>query len=121
MSSLLSEIVLESNNPTATAEFWASALGWERRTHQPGDVPWVSASGDPDQHDLKLVFVSARDPERLRNRLYANPHGTDLADEVARLERLGAAALDGQDLATPLVRLRDPGGVVLNLLANRID
>ncbi len=121
MSSLLTEIVLESNHPSATAEFWASALGWELRTHQPGDVPWVSASGDPDQHDLKLVFVSARDPERLRNRLYVNPQGADLADEVARLKGIGATSLDVPEQAAPLVRLRDPGGVVLNLLANRID
>ena len=61
MSSLLTEIVIESTDPVHAATFWSAALGWEIREYMPGNVPWMSASGDPDQHDLKLVFVRAHD------------------------------------------------------------
>jgi len=127
MSSLLTEIVIESNDPVGAATFWSAALGWERREYQPGSVPWVSATGDPEQHDLKLVFVRARDARHPANRLYLNPHGCDLPDEVGRLCELGATLAPGTDsdaggsgAATPWVSLVDPGGTGLTVLPQRI-
>ncbi len=126
MSSLLTEIVIESNDPSRAAAFWSSALGWELHEYQPGSVPWMSASGDPEQHDLKLVFVKARDAARPGNRLYLNPSGCELADEVERLCELGAtrAATTGSGSAgsgTPWVALVDPGGTGLTVLPSRVD
>jgi len=120
MAARLTEIVVESTDPPGAAEFWSRALGWERREHQPGDVPWVSASGDPEGHDLKLVFVPVREGHPAGNRLYLNPVGTGLPDEVLRLTSLGAREVaDGSN--APWVAMVDPGGTRLTVLPNRKD
>ena len=120
MGARLSEIVIESTDPAAAAEFWSRALGWQRRAHQPGDVPWVSASGDPAGPDLKLVFVPLREGRPPGNRLYVNPVGAPLDEEVARLTGLGAhRATEGTK--APWVALVDPGGTALTVLPNRED
>jgi hypothetical protein len=124
MASVLTEIVMTSTDPEGAASFWSAALGWEVRRHQPGNVPWASASGDPAGHDLKLVFVGARDG-RPTNRIYLNPSGADMAEEVQRLCDLGATAAEpsgGPNAAdTPWVALVDPGGTGLTILPDRID
>ena len=125
MSSLLTEIVIESTDPVASATFWSATLGWELREYMPGHVPWMSASGDSENHDLKLVFVRARGGGSPSNRLYLNPTGCDLHEEVERLEGLGAT-LDGvpantQSRGSPWVALTDPGGTGLTILPNRVD
>jgi hypothetical protein len=126
MSSVLTEIVIESNEPAHAAAFWSAALGWELREYQPGNVPWTSASGDPERHDLKLVFVRAPDTREPRNRLFVNPTGCELADEIERLCGLGAnlAATRGagtNEGETPLVALVDPGGTRFTILPARVD
>lgn len=126
MSSVLTEIVIESTDPLRAATFWSAALGWEMREYQPGNVPWISASGDPEEHDLKLVFVRARDQSHLRNRLYLNPSGCDLPDEVGRLRDLGATVSDETGVGTteaanPWVALIDPGGTSFTVLLGRVD
>lgn len=126
MGALLTEIVIESKDPTRAATFWGAALGWELREYVPGNVPWMSASGDPDQHDLKLVFVRARQGRHQGNRLYVNPTGCEISDEVQRLCTLGATVADttGLGSTTPdaqLVALVDPGGTGLTVLPTRVD
>ena len=119
MSALLTEIVIESSDPESSAAFWSGALGWELREYMPGHVPWISASGDPDGHDLKLVFVSARSGRPPETRLYLNPVGSDLPGEIARLSSLGATR-DGEGGTTPWVAMVDPGGTGLTVLPTRI-
>ncbi len=120
MSALLTEIVIESNDPAGAAAFWSETLGWELHEHMPGNVPWMSASGDSRGHDLKLVFVPARPGHPQGNRLYLNPVGCDLADEVRRLTSLGATTeIDGS--TRQWVALVDPGGTGLTVLPDRID
>jgi predicted enzyme related to lactoylglutathione lyase len=125
MGSLLTEIVIESADPVRAASFWSAALGWELREYMPGNVPWMSASGDPDEHDLKLVFVQTRHGHKTSNRLYVNPRGNDLSDEVQRLCGLGATVADTTAAAaerqTPWVALVDPGGTGLTVLPARVD
>lgn len=123
MSSVLTEIVIESADPVRAATFWSEALGWELREYMPGNVPWTSASGDPEQHDLKLVFVNAREGRQPGNRLYVNPSGCDMSDEVERLRGLGATRPDatGNGSQTPWVALVDPGGTGLTILPARVD
>ena len=120
MSSALTEIVIESTDPHGAATFWSAALDWELRAHEPGNIPWLSASGDPEQHDLKLVFVKARQGQTPGNRLYLNPVGCELPDEISRLSSLGATS-DGEGTNTPWVAMVDPGGTGLTVLATRID
>src|SRR5579864_4325006 len=119
MSSVLTEIVIESADPVRAAAFWSAALDWELREYQPGSVPWISASGDPDQHDLKLVFVQLPESREPRNRLFVNPSGSELSDELRRLCDLGATMAAEKRTAnadTPWVTLVDPGGTGLTVL-----
>jgi len=120
MAARLTEVVIESADPAAAARFWAAALGWEVKEYLPGHVPWMSSSGDPAQHDLKLVFVAAPASRPARNRLYVNPSGADQADEIARLCGLGATRPESAG-TTPWVGLVDPGGTELTILPNRLD
>jgi hypothetical protein len=125
MSSVLTEIVIESTDPVGAAVFWSATLGWELREYMPGNVPWMSASGDPKQHDLKLVFVKVRGGGTPSNRLYLNPTGCDLPEDIERLRGLGAtladAAGNAQSPSTPWVALIDPGGTGVTILPSRID
>ncbi len=125
MGSFLTEIVIESADPVRAAAFWSAALGWELREYMPGNVSWMSASGDPEQHDLKLVFVRARHGHQPSNRLYVNPSGCELSDEVQRLCGLGATVADTTmgtaESNTPWVALVDPGGTGLTVLPVRVD
>jgi hypothetical protein len=120
MSALLTEIVIESTDPPAAAAFWSAALGWDLQQYLPGNVPWMSASGDSDSHDLKLVFVPARPGRAPGTRLYLNPVGCDLAQEIGRLTSLGATE-EAEGTATPWVAMVDPGGTGLTVLPTRID
>ncbi len=120
---LLAEIVIESTDPAAAAAFWSDTLGWPLRAHQPGDVPWISQSGDPEQPDLKLVFVGARPPAEGRSaqshRFYLRP-GDQAAAEVDRLVALGAN-LAPTATVTPWVRLIDPGGLEFSVLPDPVQ
>jgi catechol 2,3-dioxygenase-like lactoylglutathione lyase family enzyme len=120
MSARLTEIVIQSTDPAAAARFWSEALGWDLHEHMPGNVPWLSASGDPAQHDLKLVFVAARDGSPPTNRFYLNPVGCELPEEISRLTSLGASE-KAERSNTPWVALVDPGGTGLTILPTRID
>jgi predicted enzyme related to lactoylglutathione lyase len=125
MASLLTEIVIESQDPRRAAEFWSAALDWDLREYMPGNVPWISASGDPEQHDLKLVFVPARQGNRTRNRLYLNPTGCDLDEEIERLCGLGAVTRStrtgaDENAVPPWVALTDPGATGFTILPNRM-
>jgi catechol 2,3-dioxygenase-like lactoylglutathione lyase family enzyme len=125
MTSVLTEIVIESTDPAAAARFWSAALGWDVHEHQPGNVPWISASGDPEQHDLKLVFVPTRDGRPATTRLYLNPRGHEQAEEIERLRELGATSPMRAGVPVtnenPWVALVDPGGTGLTILPTRID
>ncbi len=115
MAAFLAEIVVESGDPAAAAAFWSAALGWEVRQFQPGDIPWTSSSGDPEEHDLKLVFVRPRDGRPSGNRLYLGTDRAPLADEVHRLRELGASPV-GSGSTSHGVRLTDPGGTAFTVI-----
>jgi catechol 2,3-dioxygenase-like lactoylglutathione lyase family enzyme len=120
MSARLTEIVIESTDPAGAAAFWSEALGWELHEYMPGKIPWMSASGESAQHDLKLVFVPARPGRPPGNRFYLNPVGCELPDEVSRLVSLGAST-EADSSTAPWVALVDPGGTGLTVLPDRID
>jgi hypothetical protein len=120
MAARLTELVIESADPLAAATFWAGALGWDLQEYMPGHVPWLSASGEPTGHDLKLVFVKTGADRPPGTRLYLNPVGSDLSDEIVRLTSLGAAAT-AEGSTNPWVSMTDPGGTGFTILPNRID
>jgi hypothetical protein len=120
MAARLTELVIESYDPLAAATFWSGALGWELHEYMPGHVPWLSASGEASGHDLKLVFVKTRPDRPPGTRLYLNPLGSELPEEITRLTSLGAAAT-AEGSANPWVSMTDPTGTGFTILPDRID
>ncbi|HVS41523.1 MAG TPA: VOC family protein [Candidatus Dormibacteraeota bacterium] len=121
MTSSLTEIVVDCSDPERVASFWSAVLGWHS---QRGDeFFWMSASGEPEVPDLKLVFVGVPEPKTVKNRVHidVNPRGCDQDEEVERLLGLGARRVDIGQGDVPWVVLADPEGNEFCVLLRRID
>jgi hypothetical protein len=90
MALALKHITFNCANPRALAEFWAEAVRG-RVTDDWGEFVVVNAE------NLGVAFLAFQlVPERKlgRNRVHIDLHADDRRAEVARLERLGARALE---------------------------
>ena len=88
------------------ASFWAAALGGEVDEDATGDKAFVEA---PGWGGPNLWFTAVPELKVAKNRVHLDLRApdSDVAAEVARLQRLGATVLcDGTDLVVML----DPGG-----------
>jgi len=111
------QVVVDASDPARLARWWADALGW------------VVVSADDDEPEIRptadtlpgLLFVRVPEAKTVKNRLHLDFRPTPVegrsreavqADEVARLESLGAArAQVGQvDADVSWVVLVDPEG-----------
>ncbi|KQO45398.1 MULTISPECIES: VOC family protein [unclassified Frigoribacterium] len=111
------QVVVDSSDPARLARWWADALGW------------VVVSSDDDEPEIRptpdtlpgLLFVSVPEAKTAKNRLHLDfrPSPVDgqsreatQADEVARLESLGAvrAQVGQDDSDVSWVVLADPEG-----------
>jgi len=121
MASGLVEINVDCNDVERAAEFWAAALGWKPQRER--EWVWMSASGDPRQRDIKLVFVKVPESKSVKNRVHIDvaPRGVDQAAEVARLEQLGARRIDIGQGDVPWVVMADPEGNEFCVLGRRLD
>ncbi|HMG43006.1 MAG TPA: VOC family protein [Acidimicrobiales bacterium] len=113
-------IAVDCADPAALARFWSEAIGWEGKPD--GDDGWSlrPPSGRGPQLDL---FRVPDGPKTVKNRLHLDlapgPDG-DLAAEVARLQALGAVAVDvGQGDEVSWEVLADPEGNELCVLTPR--
>jgi glyoxalase superfamily protein len=133
------QIVLDCADPGRMTVFWAQALGYREQEPPAGfdswedflranNVPeseWNSAGAvvDPDGVGPRIYFQRVPEPKTVKNRMHVDlnvggPHGTPddvrrarIADEVARLEGLGATRL--REVDEPLGYcwvMRDPEG-----------
>jgi len=120
MGAVLSEIIIDCNNPARVAEFWAQALGWTVQDNH--GVLWMSESGAPFP-DLLLVFVAVAERKSVKNRIHldVSPVGCDRDEEVARLVGLGATPADVGQGDAPWVVLADPEGNEFCVLGRRAD
>ncbi|SRR5258708_17972293 len=122
MTSVINEIVVDCAAPHRVAAFWAAALDWEPKRER--DYVWMSASGDPADRGLILVFVPVPEAKTVKNRVHidVSPRGCDMAEEVERLIALGASHADvGQGDDVPWVVLADPEGNEFCVLRRRVD
>ena len=113
----LSEIVVDSANPTKLAQFWASILDdFEVRPYDEAEIARLAKLGftpetDPsvalDGPDLVLFFQRSEQPKNQRNRIHFDLKGGCRADEVKRLELLGATVRDVHETYTVML---DPEG-----------
>jgi hypothetical protein len=85
----VSEIVIDCAEHGAVVDFWAAAMGYERHDVNDQYVALVppdrEASGGP-----VLLFQKVPEPKVVKNRVHLDLRGEVMADEVARLQGLGA-------------------------------
>ena len=95
------------------ARFWSGVTSWPwSKEEMPGNPFWVV--GHPDADRTRLVFVEVPESKAAKNRVHLDlvADGGSQADEVARLEALGATIVDDRRRATPggWVVMADPEG-----------
>ncbi|WP_066587860.1 VOC family protein [Cellulomonas timonensis] len=112
MGILLSELVIDSHDPTALAAWWAEALGREAESDDE-DEAWLAPSPQNPQ-ELGLLFIRVPEEKAVKNRLHLDLRPLDGSDQAAELERLlamGARRVDvGQGPDVTWVVLADPEG-----------
>ncbi|GAA4726456.1 VOC family protein [Nocardioides endophyticus] len=121
MTSRLTETVIDSSDPTALADFWCRVLGYVV-LHEGDDYVEIGPAKVPDTELLEgirrgpvapaLLFVPVPEAKARKNRLHLDltPIDGSQADEVARLEALGAHRVDIGQGQTKWVVLADPEG-----------
>jgi len=120
MTSRLAALALDATNPRPVADFWCAVLGWEVVEEDETGVSIAAADGSWPTIDVLAV----PEPKAVKNRLHLDlrADGTSTADEVARLEALGARRVDvGQGQDVTWVVLADPEGNELCLLSRTVQ
>ncbi|MBZ5737120.1 VOC family protein [Nocardioides mangrovi] len=122
MSSRMTEISIDCADPERLATFWCGVLGYEVLDAEDGLVE-IGPAGRPDAELLDAVrrgpvpptifLCRVPEPKQGKNRLHFDVSPVDVAqaEEVARIEALGATRADiGQTGAESWVVLADPEG-----------
>ena len=127
------QLTIDANDPARLVRFWAPLLGYEVQPPPPGFDSWIDwyrskgvpeeeLAGDPDDLVDRIHDPSGRGPniwfqivpeeKAGKNRLHLDltPIDCSQADEVARLEALGAHRVDIGQGQTKWVVLADPEG-----------
>jgi predicted enzyme related to lactoylglutathione lyase len=105
----MTEVVIDCSDHGAVVDFWAAALGYERRTvneQYVALVPPAREAGRPP-----LLFQRVPEPKVAKNRVHLDFRAGSRPEEVARLVGLGATVLAERslgDLAWTV--LADPEG-----------
>ncbi|GLK18112.1 VOC family protein [Herbiconiux flava] len=108
------QIVVDSENPKALADWWREALDWQL-TYQSedGEDAEYEIAPDAETHP-SLLFLAVPEKKTAKNRLHLDfvPEGAAdaQATEVARLESLGATRVDIGQTDVSWVVLADPEG-----------
>ena len=118
----LADLVFDAAHPAAQARFWAAALDdYEIAPYDQAELARLRAVGVDDIEDDPTVLLVGPGPPRIffqrvpegkvtKNRLHLDLRSAGpLAEEVARLTRLGANVEDDQP-NVDLIVLRDPEG-----------
>jgi Glyoxalase-like domain len=106
-------LTIDSKDPEALAQFWASVLNYEVTYRSPEDQTEdrevvISQPGDPDSD---LLFLQVPDEKVVKNRYHLDLRPEDRDAEVERVLGLGATRVDiGQGPDVTWVVLADPEG-----------
>lgn len=119
MASRLTDVIIDCRDLVRMTGFWKQALGYEEADRGDG---WVSLRPPgPDVSDERLragahapavALVAVPEAKSVKNRVHVDltPVDRSQADEVVRLESLGASRVDIGQRDTPWVVLADPEG-----------
>jgi catechol 2,3-dioxygenase-like lactoylglutathione lyase family enzyme len=105
-------ICVDTTDPARIARFWQGALGWRRTYDEPDQVVLEPPAGSPeDGVSPDLLFLQVPEAKTVKNRLHLDLRPEDQAEEVSRLEQLGARRVSvGQADKASWIVLADPDG-----------
>lgn len=104
----ITDIVIDCADPSAAAVFWCAALQYSVTAEDHTGVA-ISAGGPGPT----LLFLASEDEKLHKNRMHLDicpTQGSTQADEVARLESLGARRVDVHQGDVSWVVMADPTG-----------
>ncbi|NUR62143.1 MAG: VOC family protein [Catenulispora sp.] len=105
MRSVIKSVSFDATDALALARFWAAALGSDVDEDSTADKAFVEAAGWGAPN---IWFTRVPEPKAAKNRVHFDLRAPGaMADEVARLEALGATVVQRFD---HLVSMRDPEG-----------
>ncbi len=114
MATRLVHMVIDAQDPSSLAAFWAGALGWEVGLDGPDEAEVLPAGFDyPGPGAVPLVFIPVPEPKAGKNRIHldlASQTAAHQAEIVARVRDLGAEPADVGQGDVPWVVLADPEG-----------
>ena len=87
----VSEVVVDCADHGRVVDFWAAALGYERRPVNEQYVALVPPAREPGRPPL--LFQKVPEPKAGKNRVHLDFTALVMADEVARLVGLGASVI----------------------------
>jgi hypothetical protein len=110
MTLRVTEVVIDCADHGAVVDFWAAAMGYERREVNEQYVtlvpPSPAAPGRPP-----LLFQKVPEPKVVKNRVHLDLRGESMPDEVARLTGLGATVVAERSLGSfSWTVMADPAG-----------
>jgi predicted enzyme related to lactoylglutathione lyase len=95
MALSFSGVVIDCADPSAVADFWQKALGWSGREAGPrGEAVIQAREGETTYGPPSIVFQPVPEGKVVKNRVHLDFYSADQADDVARLEALGARRVD---------------------------
>jgi predicted enzyme related to lactoylglutathione lyase len=105
-------LCIDAGDPDRLATFWAAVLGWRRTTDEPDEVALEPPAGSREDGVVPdLLFLRVPEGKTTKNRLHLDLRPEDQAEEVARIEALGAQRVSvGQGPEATWVVLADPEG-----------
>lgn len=109
MTTRLAHVVVDANDPSALARFWAEVLGWPVAIDDPHEVE--IGPGAPG--DVPLIFVPVDEPKDAKSRFHFDlrtPLDEEQGVTVQRLIDLGARRADIGQGDVPWTVLADPEG-----------
>jgi hypothetical protein len=120
MTSRIAVIAIDALEPRRVAEFWAAALAW--RIVEEGADGFSIAPADAAWPTIDILPVPERKSVKNRLHLDLRADGGTAAEEVARLEGLGARRVDiGQPSDASWTVLADPEGNEFCVLSRSVQ
>ena len=105
----VTEVVIDCADHGQVVDFWAAALGYERREVNEQYVALVPPAREPGRPPL--LFQKVPEPKIAKNRVHLDFRAPVMADEVARLLGLGATLIAARSLGDfAWTVLADPEG-----------
>ena len=109
MSLRVSEVVIDCADHGAVVDFWAAALGYERREVNEQYVALVPPAAEIGRP--AILFQLVPEPKTVKNRVHLDFKADSMADEVERLIEIGAIPIAERSLGSARwTVMQDPGG-----------